>query len=98
MASSSSRTGVSTRNPPPSDFLEEICLAIDTAPKWATHSLRRLADTVARRYRKETEVTEAMIDIYFGWHEKVLLKAMQNYYASKSVLERMALAKITGMM
>ena len=67
-------------------------------PKWSTHSLRRLADTVARRYMEVTGVTEDQIDIYFGWHEKVLLKAMQVHYASLSIRERMLLAKITGMM
>ena len=45
-----------------------------------------------------TGVTEAMIDLYFGWNEKLLLKAMQNHYASMSVRERMKTAKITGMM
>ena len=45
-----------------------------------------------------TGVTEDQIDIYFGWHEKVLLKAMQVHYASLSIRERMLLAKITGMM
>ena len=67
-------------------------------PKWSTHSLRRLADTTARRYMEVTGVTEDQIDIYFGWHEKVLLKAMQVHYASLSIRERMRLAKITGMM
>ena len=67
-------------------------------PKWSTHSLRRLADTTARRYMELTGVTEDQIDIYFGWHEKVLLKAMQVHYASLSIRERMRLAKITGMM
>jgi hypothetical protein len=67
-------------------------------PTWASHSLRRLADTVARRFMEVTGVTEDQIDIYFGWHEKVLLKAMQVHYASLSIRERMALAKITGML
>ena len=67
-------------------------------PKWSTHSLRRLADTVARRYAGETGATEAQIDIYFGWHEKILLKAMQNHYNAMSITARMALAKITGML
>jgi hypothetical protein len=41
--------------------------------------------------------SEDQIDIYFGWHERVLLKAMQVHYASLSIRERMQLAKITGM-
>ena len=67
-------------------------------PKWTTHSLRRLADTVARRYREATGVTEAQIDIFFGWQERMLKKAMQVHYESLSILARMALAKITGML
>ena len=45
-------------------------------PKWSTHSLRRLADTVARRYREVTGVTEDEIDLYFGWNERVLKKVL----------------------
>ena len=39
-----------------------------------------------------TGATEDQIDIFFGWHEKVLLKAMQVHYASLSIRERMLLA------
>jgi hypothetical protein len=39
-----------------------------------------------------------MIDIYFGWHEKILLKAMQTHYASLNIRERMDRARITGML
>ena len=67
-------------------------------PSWSTHSLRRLADTVARRHMGETGVTESQIDIYFGWHERLLLRSMQIHYASLSIRERMLLARITGMM
>ena len=67
-------------------------------PRWTTHSLRRLGDTTARRYREDTGTTEAMIDLYFGWQERVLKKAMQVHYESLSMLARMALAKITGML
>ena len=75
---------------------------LDTDPrrpvKWTTHSLRRLGDTVARRYREQSGVTEAQIDLYFGWQERLLLKAMQVHYASLSIRERMLLAVITGFM
>ena len=67
-------------------------------PKFSTHSLRRLADTQARRYREATGTTEDEIDIYFGWHEKILLRAMQVHYATLSIRERMGHAKITGML
>ena len=45
-----------------------------------------------------TTEDQMQIDIFFGWHEKVLLKAMQIHYASLSIRERMQLAKITGML
>ena len=67
-------------------------------PRWTTHSLRRLADTTARRYMSMLGFTEAQVDIYFGWSEKILLKAMQLHYASLSIRERMKLAGITGML
>jgi len=53
---------------------------------------------VARRYREETETTEAEIDLYFGWNERLLKKAMQAHYASLSIRERMGLSRITGKM
>ena len=67
-------------------------------PKWSSHSLRRLADSCARRYREYTKTTEAQIDLYFGWQERVLKKMMQVHYESLSIRARMALAKITGWM
>ena len=63
-----------------------------------THSLRRLADTTARRYRAETDTTADMIDLYFGWQERVLKKAIQVHCATLSIIERMWQAWITGMM
>ena len=56
------------------------------------------ANTIARRYRGETDTTEAEIDIYLGWHERVLLKEMQVHYEAMSPRERMLHAKISGMM
>jgi hypothetical protein len=66
--------------------------------KWTTHSLRRFADTTARRYRDATNTSEPEIDIFFGWNERVLKRAMQVHYASLSTRETMLLAKVTGMM
>ena len=60
--------------------------------------MRRLADTTARRYREAMNVSESEIDIYFGWHERVLRKEMQVHYEALSPRERMLHAKITGMM
>ena len=53
---------------------------------------------MARRYREQSGATEAQIDLYFGWQERLLLKAMQVHYASLSIRERMLLAVITGFM
>ena len=65
-------------------------------PLWTTHSLRRAADTVARRDRKKNEVSEEEIDIYLGWHEKILLKEMQRHYEALDMHARMRQARITG--
>ena len=49
--------------------------------------------------REQTGTAEDQIDIYFGWHEKIALKAMQTHYQSLSIRERMKVARITrGMM
>ena len=48
-------------------------------------------------YREKTGTSEAEIDIYFGWHEKILLKEMQNHYSAFDIRERMQKAKITKM-
>ena len=74
----------------------DLDLRSGTEPKLTTHSLRRGADTSARKHRARSGATESEIDIYFGWNERQLLKAMQVHYASMSIHERMALAKITG--
>jgi hypothetical protein len=75
----------------------EVDFAAGEKPKWTTHSLRRMADTVARRFKERTGVSEADIDLYFGWNERVLLKAMQVHYAAMSVKERMKKAMVTCM-
>ena len=67
-------------------------------PKWTTHSLRRGADTVARRDMVATDTKESEIDIFFGWHEKILLKDMQVHYAAMNVRERCKKARITSLM
>ena len=48
--------------------------------------------------RADVGVLESQIDIYFGWQERVLRKAMQVHYEQLSLASRMALAKITGML
>ena len=52
----------------------------------------------ARLYREFTKTTEAQIDLYFGWQERVLKKMVQVHYESLSIRARMGLAKITGWM
>ena len=86
------KAGMDKLNPDP-DF--EMDTRGQSDPKWTTHSIRRMADTNARRFMKENEVTEAEIDIYFGWNERVLLKAMQVHYSTMSIRERMKRARIT---
>ena len=82
----------------PEDPDPDIEISRGEETKWSSHSLRRLASTTARRYRHVTGSSEADIDIYFGWHEKILLRAMQRHYATFSIRERMECARITGMM
>ena len=83
---------------PPSDLDPDLDLPARVPPKWSTHSLRQLGDTTARRYMEETGTNEKEIDLYFGWNERLLKKAMQVHYASMSIRERMRLTRITGMM
>ena len=85
-------------NADPLDPDPDLDLPPDKAPSWSTHSIRRAADTVARRDREVTETSEAEIDIYFGWHEKILLKDMQVHYSSMSLREKMRQSRITGRM
>ena len=84
-------------NADPSDPDPVLDVEKGREPKWTTHSLRRLADTSARQYREVTGTTEAEIDLYFGWHEKILLKEMQVHYEGMSIRSRMEKAKITSM-
>ena len=51
-------------------------------PIWSNHSLRRLADSTARRHMHVTTdgrmpVTAEEIDIFFGWHETEMSQDMQ---------------------
>ena len=70
--------------------------------KWTNHSLRRAADTTARRTKLVTEhgreiVTTQEIDLYFGWHEEELSKDMQIHYSTLSLQERIRQARLTCM-
>ena len=43
-------------------------------------------------------VSRAEIDLFLGWHEKMLHKDMQNHYEGMSLRDRMEKARITSMM
>ena len=76
----------------------EVDVTKGEVPKWTSHSLRRCADSEARRRMVYLAVTEAEIDLYMGWNERVLKRAMQVHYAGMSIRDRMRSARITGMM
>eukprot|EP00966_Prymnesium_polylepis_P229373 5307783-Prymnesium_polylepis.1 len=82
----------------PTDPDPHLNLRRGEEPKWSTHSLRRLAATTARRHRDKSGATADEIDLYFGWKERILKKAMQMHYATMSLFERMRSAGITGWM
>ena len=70
---------------------------------WNNHSLRRLSDTTARRYMKDTRfgrepVEPWEIDAYHGWNEAEMAKDMQMHYSQMSLRERIKQARITCML
>ena len=74
----------------------DLELAADEEAKWSTHSLRRLANTAAQRCKTMSGAEAADIDLYFGWNERVLRKAMQRHYEAMSMAARILHSKITG--
>ena len=64
------------------------------APQWGHHSLRRLADTVARQTRDITGATEQDIDMVFGWLEAMYSQRMQLHYESR--FDRIRRAMVTS--
>jgi hypothetical protein len=95
------------------ELLTDACLEVGTADphlslqqravaKWTNHSLRRGADTTARRtklielFGREV-VTIEEIDLYFGWHEEEMSKDMQIHYSTLTLRERLKQARITCM-
>ena len=79
-----------------------LSMQLKKEAKWTNHSLRRHADTEARRWKESTAagrrpVTTQEIDLYFGWHEMELSKDMQIHYATLSLAERIGQARITCM-
>ena len=60
----------------------EIDLRGLESPLWGHHSSRRGGDTVARQSMAITGVSEADIDIVFGWQEAFYSRQMQRHYES----------------
>ena len=65
------------------------------APLWGHHSLRRMADSIARATMSESGATEQDIDITFGWLEAMYNQRMQLHYASH--LDRTRRARVTSL-
>ena len=71
------------------------------APKFSNHSLRRHADKLARDslHRHEADgvlgVTKQLIDFFFGWLIKEMVKDMQLHYAGLDTPSRRILARVT---
>ena len=66
-----------------------------SAPLWGHHSLRRMADSIARATMSESGATEQDIDITFGWLEAMYNQRMQLHYASH--LDRTRRARVTSL-
>ena len=69
------------------------------APLWGHHSLRRLADTVARQTMSRTGATEMDIDLMFGWNERMYSAKMQLHYAetfTRDVRHRVTMYLLTS--
>ena len=81
---------------------KDLDLQGQLAPSWANHSLRRLADTTARRYMNDEthggeRVKKWEIDLLLGWNEAEMKKDTQLHYATMGVMERVKQARITCM-
>ena len=61
---------------------------------YGNHSMREMADDVARQTMSETGATETDIDRMFGWCEAWYRKKMQLHYAGRD--DRVKRAKITS--
>lgn len=68
-------------------------LADRSESSYGNHSLRQMADRVARRTRSTTGVSEEDIDAMFGWNEAAVRKRQQLHYEGRA--ERAKLARIT---
>ena len=70
-------------------------------PKWGNHSLRRHSDKVARESMPlhlaagVTEVTKQLIDYFYGWLLKEMMKDMQLHYAGLDRPARRSLARVS---
>jgi hypothetical protein len=69
---------------------------------WNNHSLRRMADTNARRHMRNLvfgreAVLPWEIDMLMGWNEAEMEMEMQLHYASLGLYDRIKQARITCM-
>ena len=68
------------------------------APRFSNHSLRRHSDKNARENMEETGVTKQMIDCFFGWLLKEMMRGMQLHYSGEDRPTRRRLARVSMMM
>ena len=60
---------------------------------YGNHSLRQMADHVARSTQSQTGATDTEIDRMFGWNEAFYRKLMRLHYVAKAV--RLQLRRVT---
>ena len=63
-------------------------------PKFGNHSLRRHGDKLARMEMERSGADKQMIDYYFGWLLKEMMKDMQLHYAGFDRYMRRVLARV----
>ena len=79
----------------------ELDLQDRKEPKWGNHSFRRHSDKVARESLHlhagggAFEMTKQVIDYFFGWMLKEMMKDMQTHYAGLDRPSRRGLARVT---
>ena len=73
----------------------ELDLRGRESPLWGHHTWRRAADTFARQTMEQTGVTEADIDLIFGWMEAFYSQKMQRHYESH--FDRIRRAAVTSL-
>ena len=80
------------------DLDPELDLQGLSVPKFSNHSLRRHADRVARESMHVTGADKQLVDCFFGWLLKEMLKDMQLHYAGEDRPGRRKMACVTMML